>query len=1060
MAGLSHGIRNGFLIFIAVVALSACGGGGSDAPADTVPEAFSFTSLSDQEPSATITSNTETITGINRSLAISIVGGEFSINGGAFTSEDATIRNGQTLQLRAVASSDYETSVTITVTLGDNPSEDFVITTRAKDETPEDFSFVAATNQDPGASVTSTGVTITGIDSETPISVENGQFSLDNGSTFESIATTIDAGQTVILQGDASTSYETTTSVTLTVGTESQTFSITTRSKDITPSDFEFTAATGQEINTLVTSNSVTITGIDEETNISIENGTYSLDAGETFIDTPSTINADQDVIVRVTTSSEYEADATATLTVGTEIQNFVATTRAKNITPTSFSITAATNQNLDVDVSSAAFTVTGFDPATAISIANGSYSLDGGSSFTTDASTIDPGQDIIVAGRSSSSYETTTQVLLTVGTVTETFAITTRERDITPENLGAFTAVTDGDPSTAYTSNALTVADIEGEVSISISNGTYDINESGVFVSEAGTIESGQTVRVQATTSAAFDTPVVATLSVGTESRDFSVTAIEDSTPAALGLTETVSELDLNEVVTRGPFTVSEINTSVSISIENGEYEIVGSGEGFVSTAGQVEEGDQINVRATAPNAAADTLLAILTVGTLSETLTLETVADNTVPEAAIAFPPPISMTEGGTVTVRGTASDDVSPVTVVRVNGVDATDTSDDGSFATWQVQVPLAEGSNDITVAVTDGADNTAGNAASVSIVRDSAMGDFPNSDNPLIMPTALALDYKRNRLIIGDREQATLFAVDLSTGVRTPFSDNSSPTIANSYIEGMLIIESEMPTGDDRLFFGAAFTDRVIYEVTLSDDAGVDGDRIAISSPSAEDPGGTISFVTPFGMLQHPTLSDHVLVSDSASLDYFSIVNGSRYVFSTNGTAGRSPLPEGDTSNSFGTLHGMVLDEFDGSESRNRLLTVSADTQPSIMSVSVADGSRTPFSGNSVPNSNAPLFSDPRTLIIDPPRNRILVNDAGLQSLVAVALSDDENYIEGERAVFSDITIPNAINAPDVPEEIFYDDRLGYAFWADSGLDAVFAVDIISGERVFITRGVTP
>ena len=48
----------------------------------------------------------------------------------------------------------------------------------------------------------------------------------------------------------------------------------------------------------------------------------------------------------------------------------------------------------------------------------------------------------------------------------------------------------------------------------------------------------------------------------------------------------------------------------------------------------------------------------------------------------------------------------------------------------------------------------------------------------------------------------------------------------------------------------------------------------------------------------------------------------------------------------------------------------------------------------------------------------------------------------------------------IAAPDVPEEIFYDDRLGYAFWADSGLDAVLAVDIISGERVFIARGFTP
>jgi hypothetical protein len=59
--------------------------------------------------------------------------------------------------------------------------------------------------------------------------------------------------------------------------------------------------------------------------------------------------------------------------------------------------------------------------------------------------------------------------------------------------------------------------------------------------------------------------------------------------------------------------------------------------------------------------------------------------------------------------------------------------------------------------------------------------------------------------------------------------------------------------------------------------------------------------------------------------------------------------------------------------------------------------------------------------------------------------------------GVRTIFSDPTTPDAINAPVLTEEVFYDGNLEYAFWLDSILDAVLAVDIVTGERVFVTRG---
>ena len=88
---------------------------------------------------------------------------------------------------------------------------------------------------------------------------------------------------------------------------------------------------------------------------------------------------------------------------------------------------------------------------------------------------------------------------------------------------------------------------------------------------------------------------------------------------------------------------------------------------------------------------------------------------ADTSAPTAHISFPPPVSATEGGSVTLRGTTSD-ASEVTVVRVNGVDATSTD---NFATWDATVDLSPGLNTLTVETGDIALNGAPAAASVQI-----------------------------------------------------------------------------------------------------------------------------------------------------------------------------------------------------------------------------------------------------------------------------------------------------------------------------------------------------
>lgn len=88
------------------------------------------------------------------------------------------------------------------------------------------------------------------------------------------------------------------------------------------------------------------------------------------------------------------------------------------------------------------------------------------------------------------------------------------------------------------------------------------------------------------------------------------------------------------------------------------------------------------------------------------------DTSVDSTAPAASITFPTAVSATEGNSIIVRGTATDN-SEITVVRVNGLDVTSSN---NFATWQATVNLAPGVNTLTVETGDIALNTNMAAAS--------------------------------------------------------------------------------------------------------------------------------------------------------------------------------------------------------------------------------------------------------------------------------------------------------------------------------------------------------
>lgn len=104
---------------------------------------------------------------------------------------------------------------------------------------------------------------------------------------------------------------------------------------------------------------------------------------------------------------------------------------------------------------------------------------------------------------------------------------------DTTPDQF-SFTDQAGVALSTVITSAAVTITGIDAAAAITVSGGEYDINASGTFVSTAGTVNSGDTVRARGTSSGSYLTTVNVTVTIGGVSDTFSITTRTE--PAAGG--------------------------------------------------------------------------------------------------------------------------------------------------------------------------------------------------------------------------------------------------------------------------------------------------------------------------------------------------------------------------------------------------------------------------------------------------------------------------------------------------------------------------------------------
>src|SRR5210317_1465863 len=222
----------------------------------------------------------------------------------------------------------------------------------AVDSTPNAFSFTPVANVSRNSTNTSNTITISGMGTGDTATVSlsgtagSKQYS-KNGGSYTSSSGTAQNGDTFAVRGTASGSYSSTVTVILTVGGVSGTYSILTEGvpDDTNPDTFNFTNQSNLNLNTLIYSNTVTISGINQAVSVSATNGAQFSINGGSYV-TSGSISNGQTLRVRLTSSGSYNTTVSTTVTVGGTSDAWSITTRAQAqaTTPSFPSATLQTN--------------------------------------------------------------------------------------------------------------------------------------------------------------------------------------------------------------------------------------------------------------------------------------------------------------------------------------------------------------------------------------------------------------------------------------------------------------------------------------------------------------------------------------------------------------------------------------------------------------------------------------------------------------------------------------------------------------------------------------------
>ena len=497
----------------------------------------------------------------------------------------------------------------------------------AVDSTPNAFSFTPVLNASLNSTNTSNTITIAGLgDGDTATVSLSGtagskQYS-KNGGSYTSSSGTAQNGDTFAVRGTASGSYSSTVTVILTVGGVSGTYSISTQGvpADTTPDAFNFTDQSNLNLNTLIYSNTVTISGINQTVSVSATNGAQFSINGGSYV-TSGSISNGQTLRIRLTSSGSYDTTTSTTVTVGGTSDIWSITTRSAVVAspPTALTLTQTTN----TAASSQTVTATASGGSGTPQVSNdGSNWQSNGYSFSQSRTGTAVTYYARNAGEGNSSSISATKVVPPV---------------VTLSGIGNFTGRSAAGENNTYNvdtqragGNYNTYASYWGTTTTSISNNsggwlssTITNSSLGYFnlTSQSNASTSSRTATVTYTTSTQFGYSHTMTFTFQQDGQ------VADTTPNQFTFTD-YTNATVNTTY-NSSVTITGINTAVTAVYTgdaNGSFSTDNST--FNQSNKTVNNGDTIYLRLPSSASASTTRTATITIGSISDTMTVTTAA------------------------------------------------------------------------------------------------------------------------------------------------------------------------------------------------------------------------------------------------------------------------------------------------------------------------------------------------------------------------------------------------------------------------------------------------
>jgi hypothetical protein len=187
---------------------------------DDAPDPFQFPPRMQVARATVVTSMPVRISGITTRAQVRISpGSEYSLRcaAGGFRSDVTDIDNGETICVRHMSGAAFDQATTSVLTVG-SVQGTFTSITEAADTTPDAFGFTRLVGVPPNEWIRSSSVTVRGINTPVPISIENGEYAIGCGDTFTTKTGQVAAGQDVCVRHRSAPTAGTRTQSTLRLG--------------------------------------------------------------------------------------------------------------------------------------------------------------------------------------------------------------------------------------------------------------------------------------------------------------------------------------------------------------------------------------------------------------------------------------------------------------------------------------------------------------------------------------------------------------------------------------------------------------------------------------------------------------------------------------------------------------------------------------------------------------------------------------------------------------------------------------------------------------------------